>query len=184
MTYTAAKQWIGQPVCLLLDDGSYCIGTLETLTKKHVTLSQATGSPPRHPNPRKRKSKKRAKKRASTSGLFGPMPGFAGGGPMFGGYPGLTPFGYGGRPPMGSPRPGGPSFGGYPGGPLFGPPGRPPQGNPGGTPESSATANPSGAGAAGGMGGLFNTVNRYMPMIKIGMNVVKSIWPLVGMLSI
>ncbi|NMO94312.1 hypothetical protein [Paenibacillus lemnae] len=156
--HAAAKQWVGHPVCLLLNDGSYYIGTLEKINKHQLTLSQVKGKG----NSRK---KRKSKKRAQTSGLFGPM---------FGGFgPGPAPFG-GNFPPAGGAGGGGPSFfggGGGGAGPV----------SAGGEGGSAPNA---GAGAGLGFGGIFNTVNKYMPMIRIGMNVVKSIWPLFGMLSI
>lgn len=182
-----AKKLKGQPVYVTLYDGRSYVGWITGLDQNGLILSG-------QPNKRKktkRKSSARAKK--ATLSAFQPY---------FGGFPGNprpgTEGAAGGWPAggigFGGGGPGGPGFGGGIGG--FGGPGfGGGSGGPGGPGFASGSGGPgrtgfaSGSGGPGGPGpgseterprrsGLFGTVRKYMPLMQMGYNAIRSIIPL------
>ncbi|AWP28121.1 hypothetical protein [Paenibacillus sp. Cedars] len=120
----ASQHWVGQPVVVVLKDGSYYIGELSQIEGQAVTLSGLRA------NNKMPASIARSGDKAQISGFLSAL------------------------------------FGGPPSGPVAE-----------GAVEGEAVA-------AGGGGGGFGFLGQIVPHIKLGMNVIKTIMPLMGMLKI
>ncbi|WP_270406149.1 hypothetical protein [Paenibacillus timonensis] len=188
-----AKQLKGQPVRVVLHDGSSYIGWIAGLDPHGLFLSV----PPRG----KKKSKKKTAARSKKARVSAFQPLFGGGYPGNLGSPGsgtdIRPgggWGYGGG--LGG---GYGSFGGYPGRPgpgAYGFTGGPGPGRPGFIGFGGGSGGSSGSGGSGGsqepspesespvrprragLFGMVQKVQKYMPLMKMGYNAIKSIIPL------
>ncbi|MCZ8510997.1 hypothetical protein O9H85_00815 [Paenibacillus filicis] len=116
---TTARQWVGQPVYILLKDGNYYIGMVKRITKKQVILADARKST------QKGRSKQLSNaKNVQISGFLGSMLGA--------GNAGQLPFGGIG----------------------------------------AGTQSPANTG------GFFGTLGKAWPMVKVGIGMIQTIWPL------
>ncbi|WP_256757905.1 hypothetical protein [Cohnella sp. WQ 127256] len=148
-----AKQMIDQPVCVILNNGSFYVGFIKDVENGRLILSGKKGR-----GKINHASSHRTKK-AMISGFF-PGMGFGNlGGGNFGGGGGNLG--------------GGGNFGGAGG--NFAP--------------AAAAAAPGGGGGGGflggfgGLGGIMNFMNKAWPAVNMGMGMVKSIMPLMGLLK-
>lgn len=138
ITPEKARHWIGHPVCVVLNDGSYYVGIVEGIDNDELILSGAKGG-------EKMSGSGRSKGPAQVSGL---LQSIFGGGQAF-------------NPPAGSP---------------------------------AGAFNPFAAGAAGGRqpvagpgpggGGFFGMVRQMWPTISFGLQMVRTIMPLMGAFKI
>lgn len=114
-----ARQWVGQPVCILLKDGNYYIGMVKRVTKKQVILAEARKS-----TPKGRSKRLLNAKNVQISGFLGSMLGA--------GNLGQLPFGGIG----------------------------------------AGTQSPVNTG------GFFGMLGKAWPMVKVGIGMIQTIWPL------
>lgn len=122
-----AAKWVGQPVLVVLKDGSHYVGTVSSMDRSGVTLT-ALPRDGRFPE-----SMRRSGDQAQVSGLLSSL--------LFGG------FARAGR-----------------------------------TGAASAAVGPLNPRSGGGRG-MFGFIGQMVPHIKIGMNVMRSIMPLMGLLK-
>lgn len=151
-----ARMMIGHPVCVELNNGSFYVGRIMGVEKGQLILSGKKGKG------KLKSSSSKKQKRARISAIlpeFGsPVENFGGGAPFAPGSFNHGPFGLG---PFGNVNPqavGNPGFSGGFG--SFG----------GG-----------GGGGGAGFGGMMQFMKKAWPMVNMGMGVIKSIIPFVGL---
>jgi hypothetical protein len=151
------RDLVGHPVCIVLHDGSYYVGTVKDMNKSRLILSGTKG---------KGKINKASRSKVRVSGLFGHL--FGGGG--FNALAGNAA-GAGGFNPLAGNAAGAGGFN-----PLAGN-----AAGAGGFNPFGANAVAAEQPGAGGIGGIFGKVKQMWPTITFGMNMVKQIMPLMGL---
>lgn len=149
-----AKRLVGQPVCVLLNDGSCYVGTVQAIQDHRLILSESRNCG------RVNRSDRSKKPEAQVSGLLDTL---------IGGIGALNSFGSmatGLFKPMSS----GPSVFSLAGSPA----------------NQKNTDGQSGPGPAGGEqnSGFFGSIQQMLPKFQVGLNMVKTIMPLMGMFKI
>ncbi|GIO10688.1 hypothetical protein J19TS2_02430 [Cohnella xylanilytica] len=146
-----AKRLAGRPVCVVLKDGSRYVGRIQGIEKGELVLSGV-----KLKAPRMGKSSRAGK--AKVSGLF----------PDFG----FSPFAWAGPSPAGA---GAAAATGAPAG-AGGAAGA--AGAAGGSAGGGGSG--GGAGLLGGLTGMLSFMQKALPVIRMGMGMVKTIMPLLG----
>ncbi|NIK71898.1 hypothetical protein [Paenibacillus sp. BK720] len=149
-----AKRLVGQPVCVLLNDGSCYVGTVQAIQDHRLILSESRNCG------RVNRSDRSKKPEAQVSGLLDTL---------IGGIGALNSFGSmatGLFKPMSS------------GHSVFSLAGSPAN--------QKNTDGQSGPGPAGGEqnSGFFGSIQQMLPKFQVGLNMVKTIMPLMGMFKI
>ncbi|MED5018563.1 hypothetical protein P9847_14745 [Paenibacillus chibensis] len=121
----SAAKWVGQPVLVVLKDGSHYVGTVSSMDRSGVTLT-ALPQDGRFPE-------SMLNDQAQVSGLLSSL--------LFGGFARA------------------------------------------GRPGAARAAVGAGNARSGGGRGMFGFIGQMVPHIKIGMNVMRSIMPLMGLLK-
>lgn len=142
-----ANRCIGQPVCVLLNDGNCYVGTVQAIHNHQLILSETRSCG------RVNLSNRSKTPEVQVSGLLDSL---------IGGIGALNSFGGVLKPMLSGPS----GFGGA------------------GVQKQEDSDSPSAPTGGGQQNGFYGSFKQMMPTIQIGLNVVKSIMPLMGMFKI